>query len=101
MQGTLLRGTFEKAAPPPSTDFDIEWCESRLLQRIHRLTIGNLRKQIEPASAAVYMQWLLGWQHLAPQSQLSGEQGVLQALSQLEGFEAPAIEWEQSLLAQR
>ena len=71
------------------------------MQRIHRLTIGNLRKQIEPASAAVYMQWVLAWQHLAPQSQLIGEQGVLQVLSQLEGFEAPAVEWEQSLLAHR
>ena len=101
MQGTILRGAFENATTSPPTDFEIEWCERRLLQRIHRLTIGNLRKQIEPASAAVYMQWVLAWQHLAPQSQLSGEQGVLQALSQLEGFEAPAVEWEQSLLAHR
>ncbi|MGA8287847.1 MAG: helicase-related protein, partial [Acidobacteriaceae bacterium] len=101
MQGTILRGAFENPTTPRSTDFEIEWCERRLLQRIHRLTIGNLRKQIEPASAAVYMQWVLAWQHLAPQSQLSGEQGVLQALSQLEGFEAPAVEWEQSLLAHR
>ena len=102
MQGTVLRGTFENTTTTARpTDFDIEWCERRLLQRIHRLTIGNLRKQIEPASAAVYMQWVLAWQHLAPQSQLTGEQGVLQVLSQLEGFEAPAVEWEQSLLAHR
>jgi ATP-dependent Lhr-like helicase len=101
MQGTILRGTFENVTTSVSTDFDIEWCERRLLQRIHRLTIGTLRKQIEPASASVYMQWVLGWQHLAPQSQLSGGQGVLQALAQLEGFEAPASEWEQSLLAHR
>ena len=101
MQGTILRGTFETTATSFSTDFDIEWCERHLLQRIHRLTLGQLRKQIEPASPAVYMHWVLGWQHVAPQSQLSGEQGVLQALSQLEGFEAPAIEWEQSLLAHR
>ncbi len=101
MQGNILRGTFENPVAPQAGDLDIEWCERRLLQRIHRLTLGNLRKQIEPASAAVYMQWVLAWQHLAPQSQLSGEQGVLQALSQLEGFEAPAIEWEQSLLSHR
>jgi ATP-dependent Lhr-like helicase len=101
MQGTILRGTFENAAPAPIAEFDIEWCERRLLQRIHRLTIGNLRKQIQPASASVYMRWVLGWQHLAPQSQLSGEQGVLHALSQLEGFEAPASKWEKSLLAHR
>jgi ATP-dependent Lhr-like helicase len=47
------------------------------------------------------MQWLLQWQHLAPQSQLTGEAGVFEALRQLEGFEAPAIEWETTLLPQR
>ncbi len=100
MQGTMLRGVFEGDAKPAS-EVEIEWCERRLLQRIHRLTLGNLRKQIEPVSAAAFMRWLLGWQHLAPQTQLSGEQGVLQALEQMEGFEAPAMEWERSLLARR
>jgi ATP-dependent helicase Lhr and Lhr-like helicase len=41
------------------------------------------------------------WQRVAPRTQLSGEAGVLEALRQLEGFEAPAIEWERSLLPQR
>jgi ATP-dependent Lhr-like helicase len=47
------------------------------------------------------MRWLLTWQHLAPQTQLTGEEGVLEALRQLEGFEAPAIEWERTLLPSR
>jgi len=100
MQGNLLRGTFERTSSP-GHDYDIEWCERRLLQRIHRRTMVSLRKQIEPVTPAVFMQWLLHWQHLTPQSQLSGEAGVLAALRQLEGFEAPAIEWETSLLPQR
>ena len=79
----------------------MEWCERRLLQRIHKRTLAGLRKQIEPVTPAVYMQWLLRWQHVAPQAQLSGEQGVLEAMRQLEGFEAPAIEWERTLLPQR
>ena len=119
-QGTILRGNFEHAAlaispdasghreqaPPndpqgPRPQWQIEWCERRLLQRIHKRTIHTLRKQIEPVAPAAFMQWLLGWQHLAPQTQLTGEQGVLDALRKLEGFEAPAIEWERSLLPQR
>lgn len=100
MQGSILRGVFEGAAAP-SDDHDIEWCERRLLQRIHKRTLNSLRKQIEAVTPIVYMQWLLHWQHLAPQSQLSGEAGVLEALRQLEGFEAPAVEWETSLLPQR
>jgi ATP-dependent Lhr-like helicase len=100
MQGSLLRGVFE-ATVKPTHDYDIEWCERRLLQRIHKRTLASLRKQVEPVTPAIYMQWLLEWQHLAPQSQLTGEAGLLEALRQLEGFEAPAIEWETSLLPQR
>ncbi|GGA75360.1 ATP-dependent DNA helicase [Edaphobacter acidisoli] len=99
MQGLLMRGSFEQ--PAVTEEYDIEWCERRLLQRIHRRTLHTLRKQIEPVTPAVYMRWLLGWQHLAPQTQLAGEDGVLAALHQLEGFEAPAIEWERTLLPAR
>jgi ATP-dependent Lhr-like helicase len=99
MQGLLMRGVFEH--PRASTDHEIEWCERRILQRIHRRTLSTLRKQIEAVTPAVYMRWLLGWQHLAPQTQLTGEEGVLEALHQLEGFEAPAIEWERTLLPAR
>jgi ATP-dependent Lhr-like helicase len=99
MQGLLMRGTFERGKP--AEDYAIEWCERRILQRIHRRTLHTLRRQIEPVSPSVYMRWLLQWQHLAPQTQLSGEEGVLEALDQLEGFEAPAIEWERTLLPAR
>ncbi len=99
VQGLALRGVFEH--PPALSDHAIEWCDRRLLQRIHRLTLGTLRRQVEAVPPAAFMRWLLGWQHLAPQTQLSGEDGVLQALSQLEGFEAPAVEWERTLLPMR
>ncbi len=99
MQGLLMRGAFEY--PATEEPHEIEWCERRILQRIHRRTVATLRKQIEPVTPAVYMRWLLHWQHLAPQTQLSGEEGVFEALRQLEGFEAPAIEWERTLLPAR
>jgi ATP-dependent Lhr-like helicase len=99
MQGLLMRGAFENQATEEL--HEIEWCERRILQRIHRLTLATLRKQVEPVAPAVFMRWLLGWQHLAPQTQLTGEEGVLQVLAQLEGFEAPAIEWERTLLPTR
>jgi ATP-dependent Lhr-like helicase len=99
MQGLLMRGAFEH--PATSEDHEIEWCERRILQRIHRLTLATARKQVEAVAPAVYLRWLLGWQHLAPQTQLAGEQGVLEALYQLEGFEAPAVEWERTLLPAR
>jgi ATP-dependent Lhr-like helicase len=80
---------------------EIEWCERRLLARIHRLTVATLRKQIEPVTAARFMQWLLQWQHLAPGTQVSGERGTLEVLRQLQGFEIPANAWERQVLTRR
>jgi len=99
IQGLLMRGAFEHAAT--EEPYQIEWCERRILQRIHRLTLATARKQVEPVAPAVYMRWLLGWQHVAPQTQLTGEEGLMTALHQLEGFEAPAVEWERTLLPAR
>ncbi len=98
-QGLLMRGSFE--VPATDVEHDIEWCERRILQRIHRLTVGTLRKRVEAVTPAIFMRWLLGWQHVAPQTQLSGEEGLLDVLSKLEGFEAPAIEWERTILPKR
>jgi ATP-dependent helicase Lhr and Lhr-like helicase len=102
MTGTILRGYFE-AAPrvAPVADEDVEWCERRLLQRIHKRTLHALRKQVEPVTPAVYMRFLLDWQHLGAQRQLTGEQGLLEAIRGLESFEAPAVEWERSIFPQR
>ena len=98
--GTVLRGNF-CGAVVATQDHEIEWCERRLLARIHRLTVATLRKQIEPVTAAQFMQWLLRWQHLVPGTQVSGERGTLEVLRQLQGFEIPANAWERQVLARR
>ena len=79
----------------------LEWCDRRLLARIHRLTLGRLRREIAPVSAAEFMRWLLKWQHVAHGTQTSGERGTLEVLQQLQGFETPASAWEPQLLARR
>ncbi len=94
--GAILRGKFTD----PKMQ-ETEWCDRRLLARIHRLTVGTLRKQVEPVNAAQYLRWLLRWQHVAPGSQLLDERGLLVALQQLQGFEAPANSWERQILARR
>ena len=93
-EGTVLRGQFTVAATT-------EWCDRRLLARIHRLTLGELRKAIQPVTAAHFMRWLLRWQHVAPGTQVFGDRGVLEVIRQLQGFEAPANSWEPCILAQR
>ncbi len=97
--GTILRGKF--VAQPGAAMPQEQWCERRLLARIHRLTLGTLRKQIEPVTAAQFMRWLLRWQHVAPGLQARGERGILEVLRQLQGFEIPANAWERQVLARR
>ena len=80
---------------------ETEWCERRLLARIHRLTVATLRKQIEPVTAAQFMQWLLRWQHVAAGDAGFGRAGTLEVLRQLQGFEIPANAWERQVLARR
>ncbi len=93
--GTVMRGRFTDPAA------ELEWCERRLLARIHRLTVGTLRREIEPVTAAQFFRWLLAWQHAAPGTQLSGERGLLEVLRQLQGFEIPANAWESQILSRR
>jgi len=98
--GLILRGRFTPS-PSPLPPHEIEWCHRRLLARIHRLTIGRLRKEVEPVTAAEFMRFLFQWQHVSPGSRLHGEAGLLDIVAQLAGFEAAASAWEPHLLRMR
>ena len=93
--GSVLRGKFT------GDTADLEWCDRRLLARIHRLTITTLRKAIQPITAAQFMRWLLRWQHVAEGTRANGERGLLEIVQQLQGFEIPANTWERDILAGR
>jgi len=80
---------------------EIEWCDRVLLARIHRLTLGKMRREVEPVSAADFIKFLLHWQHAAPKSRLRGRDGVLHVIEQLQGLELPAPVWEQHVLPAR
>ncbi|MGH7644189.1 MAG: DEAD/DEAH box helicase, partial [Gemmatimonadales bacterium] len=96
-QGAVLRGRFS----PDATADAVEWCDRRLLARIHRLTIGRLRREIEAVSAADFIRFLLRWQHVHPGTRLHGRPGLLQVLGQLQGLELPAPAWERDVLPAR
>src|SRR5207302_1798382 len=64
--GAVLRGKFRSTEQPAFRRADsadlkvgrsehIEWCDRRLLARIHRLTLGRLRREIAPVTAAQFM----------------------------------------------
>lgn len=92
--GLILRGNYS----PLNQE---EWCERRILARIHRQTLEKLRNEIKPISCQQFVKWLLKWQHLAPGTQLSGEHGLLEIIKQLQGYEIPAKAWEPEIFAKR
>jgi ATP-dependent helicase Lhr and Lhr-like helicase len=96
-QGLVLRGTFTPGAPGEV----VEWCDRRALARIHRLTIGRLRREIEPVSAADFMRFLFLWHHLEPGARLHAKQGLREVIGQLEGLEISAPAWERDVLPAR
>lgn len=96
-QGQVLRGTFR----PIATAEETEWCDRRLLQRIHRLTVGRLRKEIEPLSQQDFMRFLFRWHHVDAESRLRGPGGLAKLVTLLQGWEAPAAAWERELFPTR
>ena len=99
-EGQILRGRFTAAAGNGDGK-EVEWCNRRVLARIHRLTIGSLRREIEPVSTADFVRFLLRWQHLAPGTQLHGADGLLQILKQLQGWEISGAALEREVVARR
>jgi ATP-dependent Lhr-like helicase len=94
-QGRILRGRFTPGTP------EVEWCDRRLLARIHRYTLSRLRAEIEPVSAAEFLRFLLHWQHVAGEDQVRGVDGLAAVVEQLEGFELAAGAWEHDVLPSR
>lgn len=94
-EGYVMQGRFTAQAA------ESEWCERHLLARIHRYTLGRLRREIEPVSRRELMQFLFDWQHVSAGTRLSGPDALHASLSQLEGFEAAAGAWESEILPAR
>jgi len=92
--GQALRGSFTQGP-------EQEWCNRRVLARIHRLTLGRLRREIEPVTTVDFLRFLSRWQHLARGAQLHGVDGLLQVIRRLQGYEISAAAWESEILPRR
>ena len=94
-EGFALRGRFSAGVE------GTEWCERRLLARIHRYTLDRLRKEIEPVAAADFLRFLFKWQRLATGSRAEGPEGLAAVLDLLDGYELAAGAWESEVLPAR
>ena len=92
--GAVLRGRFSGVD-------ELEWCDRRLLSRIHRYTLNRLRAEIEPISPADFQRFLFAWHGVDPVHRFSGIDGLRSALGVLDGFELPASAWERAVLPAR
>jgi len=99
-EGFAMRGEFTSGLGtlPATTP---EWCERRLLARVHRYTIKRLRAEIEPVPARDFLRFLFVWQRVQAAARSPGSDAVAAVLTQLEGFEAPAAAWETEILPSR
>jgi ATP-dependent Lhr-like helicase len=95
-EGFAMRGQFTGASSPQE-----EWCERRLLARIHRYTVKRLRAEIEPVPARDFLRFLCEWQRVLPGARMQGSDALAAILAQLEGFESPAGAWETEVLPSR
>ena len=96
LSGAVLRGQFVSRQPA-----GLQWCDRRLLARMNRRTLEQLRREIEPVTAADFIRFLHSWQHVRPGTQLAGREGLREVIQQLQGFEAAAGAWEQEILPAR
>ena len=94
-EGVVLRGNYREGVEGE------EFCDRRILARIHRSTIDSLRSQVEPVSPATFIRFLLEWQHVAPEARLHGEGGLLSVIEKLQGFETAAGVVEEEILGAR
>ena len=98
-EGFAMRGRFTPGAA--REEAPEEWCERRLLARIHRYTVNRLRAEIQPVAARDFLRFLLGWQRVTADTRMEGPDALEVLARQLEGFEAPAGAWETEILPAR
>lgn len=108
VEGFVFQGQFSPAlrqqAEPP-----LEWCERRLLQRIHRYTIDSHRRAIKPVSLQVYTEFLFHRHQLQPVTSdanantpgLDGQTQLQSSLALLDGYQVPAATWEADIMPAR
>ena len=94
-EGFVLRGKFHPDAA------EQEWCDRRLLARIHRLTIDRLRAEIQPVSIHDFYRFLFAWQRADQEHRTEGLEGLQSVLEQLDGCELPLAAWESAVLPAR
>ncbi|WP_339857161.1 DNA glycosylase AlkZ-like family protein [Pseudohongiella acticola] len=110
-EGFAFRGRFSADSIGHTDDESLQWCERRLLQRIHRYTLDSHRDAIKPVSLQAYTRFLfehheIRLQTLTPRpvplpSMAEGQAVLERTLERLDGMAAPAAAWEGEIIPAR
>ena len=93
-QGRVVSGAFRPEGSGP------EWIDRRVLQRLKRLTLAQLRSEIEPVERESLGSFLPEWQGVGG-SAAGSTDSLVQTLRQLQGAVVPASILERDVLAAR
>ncbi len=102
-EGFALQGHFS----PETRGGAPQWCERRLLQRIHRYTIDLHRKSIKPVSLETYTDFLFQQHELhacdaaAAKPVADAQSRLRECVALLDGVSAPAAAWESGIYPAR
>lgn len=92
--GRLVQGEFHPSG------ISQEWCDAGVLRRLRRRSLAALRQELEPVPPAALAAFLPRWQHVDSGS-LTGIDGLVRAIEQLQGAPVPASALERLVLPGR
>ncbi|MDQ2664664.1 MAG: DEAD/DEAH box helicase [Gemmatimonadota bacterium] len=94
-KGVLVRGVFggDRGAT--------RWTSRRLLEQARRCELAEARKQIKAVSLDRFQRYLQRWQHVTPDTRLTGGDAAAESMAQLYGLARPADGWERDYLPSR
>jgi ATP-dependent helicase Lhr and Lhr-like helicase len=112
VEGFVFQGQFSSATLAGEfQQNEREWCERRLLQRIHRYTIDAHRRSVKPVSLQVYTQYLFDLHQIRNADDdsstltlartLDGQTQLQTSLKLMDGIAAPAACWEADIFPSR
>ncbi len=77
VEGFVMRGRFSAGGN------EEEWCDRRLLSRIHHYTLRRLRAEIEPVAAKDFLRFLFQWHRVAEDARLEGPDSMTGRMEQI------------------
>ena len=90
-----MRGRFTPGAN------EEEWCERRLLARIHHYTVKRLRAEIEPVAARDFLRFLFAWQQVEAETRIEGPDALRGRPRAARRLRSAGRAWETEILPAR